>query len=78
MWLHRVFVNDLGRLEDIPALLGHVKKNFPVLNHIGWAYYHCNFIWGDKKATRVEDTRRLNFVWPCISASRGSLDRSWR
>jgi len=63
MWLRRVFVNDLGRLEDIPALLGHVKKNFPVLNHIGWAYYHCNFIWGDKKATRVGDTRRLNFMW---------------
>jgi hypothetical protein len=60
-WLRKVFTDE--ELLDIPTLLKRVRRNKPVSNQIGWAYYHATFCWGDKKAVRVGDHNRLDFMW---------------
>ena len=59
-WLRGIFTD--GELEDMPTLLKKVKANKPVSNMMGWAYYHACFVWGDKKAVRVGDHKRLDFM----------------
>ena len=60
-WLRGIFTD--GELEDMPTLLKKGKANKPVSNMMGWAYYHACFVWGDKKAVRVGDHKRLDFMW---------------
>ena len=60
-WLRRVYTEE--ELFDIRKILRSTKKNLAVVNHIGWIYYYGTFIYGNKKAVRVNDHERLNFMW---------------
>ena len=61
MWLRRVFTEE--QVKALPTLLNKVRRNKPVYNLVGWAYYHACFVWGDKRAVRVGDFDRLDFMW---------------
>jgi hypothetical protein len=52
-----------AEMLDIRNVLHSVRDSIPGSNHIGWLYYYAGFIWGNKKAVRVGDADRLDFMW---------------
>lgn len=60
-WLRRVYDDD--ELKDLRKILRSTRKNLAVCNHLGWMYYYGTFIYGNKKAVRVNDHARLDFMW---------------
>jgi hypothetical protein len=61
MWLRSMF--SAAEIRDVKKLLKSVKRNLPVCNMIGWLFYNATFIYGNKKAVRVNDHERLDFMW---------------
>ena len=61
MWLRRIYTES--ELKNIQNILKKVSKNLPVYNHIGWLFHYGTFMWGNKKAVRVGDYDRLDFMW---------------